>query len=210
MGMQPLGSHLEAHLRGGSWLRVASHHSLSCRDEGRSMCMEWGRRSFLKVVMFWTYKSTPVHSIFLPEEKWHINWWESQGEGGVRANEEDCIVPKQKLLGACLEMIHCNYLQSVNPWDWGHHLLDKTDNKLVSSQTWHFRPISNGPPLPSPDLENSPHWWVMGLPIPRTRSLICLVRSTQTYFFVKELLRKSSSSNNYIPSSCHSLQEMIQ
>lgn len=106
--------------------------------------MEWGRRSFLNVVMFWMDKSSPFHCIFPPEEKWCVT---GAGWGGV--SEEDCIVPKQKLLEACLEMIHCNYLQSVNPWDWGHQPLTRTDNKLVSSQTWFFRPVSSRPPLPS-------------------------------------------------------------
>lgn len=90
--------------------------------------------------------------------------------------------------------------------------LTGTDNNLVSLQTWPLRSISNWPPLPSPDLENSPHWWITGFPIPRTRILVCLVSLTQTDFFVKKkkLLRKLISSNNCIASIFHSLQRIMK
>ena len=115
MGMQHLGSHLEAHLRSGSWLRLASHHSLSCRDEGRSMCMEWGRRSFLKVVMFWTHKSTPVH--YLPTWgevtyklvgesgrvsacKWgRLHCAQAEASGGLPRNDSLRLSPEREPLG---------------------------------------------------------------------------------------------------------------
>lgn len=108
-----------------------------------------------------------------------------------------------------LQMIHCNYLQSEplrwkSSCPWQEQI---TNLFLPRPDTWGQSQLPT--PL-SPDLENSLHSGIMELPIPRAEILICLVRSTQIDFFVKELLRKLISSNNYTASTGHSLRRMTQ